>query len=207
MPTAALAENRRPGLAAFLVRLWAGLECGVAGGVLILAWFALHALARREPWWSRFNVAGGWFYGPQIYHSGLSRATLAGAAALLLFYCLAGALFGLLADPSSGRRTLARALLCVGLLHGFASYSLWPSMGLFAALWFPWGVTLPADLILLIALSRFTLFYGRLTEVGGAVAQPLPRPARPAEPAGTPPETPVADAPSPGPAPGNDPRP
>src|SRR5208283_2995754 len=109
MPTASLAENRRPRLAALLFRLLAGLECGVA----------------------------------------------------------AGALFGLLADPSSGRRTLARALLYVGLLHGFESYFLWPSMGLFAALWFPWGVTLPADLILLLALARFTLFYGRLKEAGG----------------------------------------
>lgn len=204
MPTASLAENRRPDLPDSLCRLWAGLECGVGGGVLILAWFVLHALARKELWWSKFNVAGGLFYGPQVYHSGLSRATLSGAAALLLFYCLAGALFGWLANPFTLRRTMLLALVYIGLLHGFASFRLWPSMGPFAPLWFPWSVTLPADLMLLLALSRFPLCYRRLAEAFRTPAQPPPGPAaRPAEPAAAQPAMPAADAPAQGPDPEN----
>jgi hypothetical protein len=190
-----------------LCRLWAGLECGVGGGALILAWFALHALAHKEQWWSKFNVAGGIFYGPPVYHSGLGRATLAGAAVLLLFYGLAGALFGWLANPASGRRTLGLALLYVGLLHVLESFRLWPSMGLFASLWFPWSATLPADLLLLLALARFPHCYRGLAEDPGSGAQPLPGPLGPApEPLEPPPETRAA-APAPAPPSEDGPRP
>ena len=98
--------------------------------MLILGWFILHSLLRKEYWWSRFNVAGGLFYGPEVYHSGLGRATLSGAAVLLLYYCLAGMVFGWLADPASRLRTLLRAALSAGLLHAFASFCLWPAMAL-----------------------------------------------------------------------------
>ena len=118
------------------------MECGVGGGVLILAWFTLRSVARKEYWWSRFNVAGGLFYGPDVYSSGLSRCTLSGAALLLLFYCLAGVVFGALAQRASRLPILLRAALFVALLHAFAFYCLWPAMGAFAASWFPWQTTL-----------------------------------------------------------------
>ena len=183
-----------------MCRLWAGLQCGVGGGVLILAWFILHSLARREYWWSRFNVAGGLFYGPEVYHSGLSRATLSGAAALLFYYCVAGICFGWLADPASRLRTLLRAALWAGLLHAFASFCVWPAMGVFAPLWFAWKTTLPADLLLLLALARFPIHYRRLAEFHGAGAGP---PASMVEPIELQPETSSADPPIPGPTAGN----
>jgi hypothetical protein len=190
MPTAALPENRGPGLSATWCRLWAGLQCGVGGGVLILGWFILHSLLRKEYWWSRFNVAGGLFYGPEVYHSGLGRATLSGAAVLLLYYCLAGMVFGWLADPASRLRTLLRAALSAGLLHAFASFCLWPAMGLFAPLWFAWKTTLPADLILLLALARFPIYYSRLADYHGAATGPLASAIQPIE---SQPQTPATD--------------
>ncbi len=200
MPTASRLENRGPGLPAYLCRLWAGLQCGVGGGVVILAWFILYSLTRREYWWSRFNVAGGLFYGPEVYHSGISRATLSGAAVLLFYYCLAGALFGWLADSASRLRTLLRAALSVGLLHGFASVCLWPAMGVFAPLWFTWKTTLPADLILLLALTRFPLFYSRLAEFHTTqIRPPAGPPASGVEPIESQPESPAADPPFPRP--------
>ena len=189
-------QNRGPGLSAAWCRLWAGLQCGVSGGVLILGWFILDSLARKEYLWCRFNVAGGLFYGPEVYHSGLSRATLSGAALLLFYYCLAGLVFGWLADPVSRLRSLLRAVLSAGLLHAFASFCLWPAMGVFAPLWFGWKTTLPADLLLLLALARFPIYYRQLAEFHGAGAGP---PASVAEPIEAQPETPAAAAPIPGP--------
>jgi len=172
----------------------------VSGGAVILAWFTLHSLLRKEHWWSRFNVAGGLFYGPEVYRSGLSRATLSGAAVLLFYYCLAGALFGWLADPASRVRTLLRAALWVGLLHWFASVCLWPAMGVFAALWFPWRTMLPADLILLLALAKFPLYYSRLAEFHGTGVRPLAGPpASAVQPIESQPEPPAAGPPLPGP--------
>jgi len=201
MPPRALPVNRGPDLSASWCRLWAGLQCGVGGGVLILVWFILNSLARKEYWWSRFNVAGGLFYGPEVYHSGLSRATLSGAALLLLYYCLAGMVFGWLADPASRLRTMLRAALSVALLHAFASFCLWPAMGAFAPLWFGWKTTLPADLLLLLALARFPIFYSQLAEFHGAGEGP---PAGLMEPIGSPLETPATDPPIPGPTVEND---
>lgn len=190
-----------------MCRLWAGLQCGVGGGALILAWFILHAITRKEYWWSRFNVAGGLFYGPEVYHSGLSRATLSGAAVLLFYYCLAGAFFGWLADPASRLRTLLRAALFVGLLHGFASFCLWPAMGVFAPSWFSWKMMLPADLILLLALARFPLYYRQLADFcGPGVRPPSGPPASVVKPIESPPETPTAGPPFPDPSVGNGPR-
>jgi len=116
----------------------------------------------------RFNVAGGLFYGPEVYHSGLSRATLSGAAALLFYYCVAGICFGWLADPASRLRTLLRAATVGRPAARVASFCVWPAMGVFAPLWFAWKTTLPADLLLLLALARFPIHYRRLAEFHGA---------------------------------------
>jgi len=195
MPTSFSPEERGPALPVSLCRVVAGLQCGVMGGALILVWFVIQSLLSREFWWTRFNVAGGLFYGNTVYHSGLSRATLSGAALLLLYYCLAGMLFGALAASVPRIPILLRAALYVSLLHAFASYCLWPAMGVFAASWFAWKTVLPADLLLLLALARFPAYDRRLAVAPDAGIHPVapagepfePLPGKPANPLPSPP--------------------
>jgi hypothetical protein len=145
-----------------LYRAWAGLECGVAGGALALAWYALHSVAHAEFWWTKFNIAAVPLYGEAVYRLGVSAATLAGAALLLLIYSLSGALFGVVAGLLPRVPALAAALLCTALLHAVFAASLRPLFGPWAPTWFPTSATLPAHLLLAALLARWPQFHTRL---------------------------------------------
>lgn len=162
--------------------LWAGLECGTLAGAITLAWFALHSLTRGEFWWSKFNVAAGWFYDLAVYRAGLSRVTLCGAAVIMLFYGLTGACYGLAwGVPLRARAFLTTALYVVAI-HLFAAHFLWPSFGPFARLWFPWQATLPAHVALFAALARYPVLYGRLVnDFGDPDWLPRQHPSPPAD--------------------------
>ena len=178
MPTSPPQAERPYSLPRLLCRLWAGLECGVLAGTTILLWFALHSLVRGEFWWSKFNVAAGWFYDVAVYHAGLGRVTLAGASVVVIFYCVAGAVFAFGGDALSRRKAfLVVPLYAIGV-HFVAAYFLWPSFGPFARLWFPWTATAPAHFVLLMMLRRYPIFYMRLINDFGDPGW-LPRPALP----------------------------
>ncbi len=162
MRTTPLQAESRQSLPRPLCQLWAGLECGVLAGLTILAWFALHSLARGEYWWSKFNVAAGWFYDTAVYHAGLGRVTLSGASVVVVFYCLVGASFAFVRDVFLRRRTFLAVPIFVFGIHFLAAYFFWPSFGPFARLWYPWTATAPAHLVLLVILMRYPTLYMRL---------------------------------------------
>lgn len=147
--------ERGQSLPILLCRLWAGLACGVLGGAGALVWFALHSLMRGEFWWSKFNVAAGWFYDAAVYHAGLSWVTLCGASVVMLFFCLAGACYAWGWTALFHTRTFLAAALYAALVYVLAAYFLWPSFGLFARPWFPWTATMPAHVGLFAMLIRY----------------------------------------------------
>ena len=155
-----------------VLRAWAGLECGVWAGALILAWYALHSASRGEFWWVKFNLAAAPFFGQSVFHSGLSRTTAAGAALLIVFYALCGAGFALLVRPATLRpRLLAPALYTV-LVHGAVTMSLTPALGPFARHWFTTLAVAVAHLLLFLALVFYPLVWWRL-ELGWRSLTPL----------------------------------
>lgn len=162
MRTTPLQAERGQSLPRLLCQLWAGLECGVIAGLTILAWFALHSLVRGEFWWSKFNVAAGWFYDTEVYHAGLGRVTLSGASVVIVFYCLAGALLAFGWDAFFRRGAFLAVPLYVVGIHLFAAYLFWPSFGPFAKLWYPWTATAPAHFVLFVILMRYPTLYMRL---------------------------------------------
>lgn len=171
--------ERRRGLPPLLCRLWAGLECGMLTGLLILVWFAAHSLFRGEFWWSKYNVAAGWFYGAEVYHAGLGGVTLCGVSLLIVFYCLAGALFAFGWDALFSRRAFLTGSMFVIGLHLVATRLFLPSFGPFARLWYPWTATAPAHFVLFVILMRYPIFYRRLLNEFGDPgwfpgASPLP---------------------------------
>jgi hypothetical protein len=161
MPTPADASTPR-GPRALVFRVWAGLTCGVCGGALAVAWYALQSALRAELWWGRFNVAAWPIYGMSVYEMGLSRATLCGVSLLVLLYAVAGALFGLLVALVPRLPALAAALLYSALVHFALKYSVEPLFGYWAVIWFPVSATLPAHLLLAAMLARWPQVYARL---------------------------------------------
>lgn len=185
MRTLPLPAERPRGLPRLLCRLWAGLECGVLAGTIILLWFIFHSVVHGEYWWSKFNVAASWFYDLAVYHAGLGRVTLTGASVIIIFYCLASIFFSLVWDSVfRSRGFLAVPFYVVGV-HLIASYFFWPSFGPFARLWFPWTATAPAHFVLFAILMRYPILYVRLVnefgDPGWLPREPLPSPANPVE--------------------------
>ena len=156
--------ERRQSLPLLLCRLWAGLACGVLAGAAAVAWFVLHSLMRGEFWWSKFNVAAGWFYGTEVYHAGLGRVTLCGASVVVLFFCLAGLCCAWCWNALFRTRTFLTVTLYVVVVYAFAARLVWPSFGPFARLWFPWTATMPAHVVLFAMLIRYPGIYLRLVK-------------------------------------------
>lgn len=185
MPTLPLAAERPRGLPRLLCRLWAGLECGVLASTIILVWFIFHAVVSGEFWWSKFNVAAGWFYGVEVYHAGLGRVTLTGASVIIIFYCLASIFFALVWNSIFRSRGFLAVPFYVLVVHFVATYFFWPSFSPFARLWFPWTATVPAHFVLFAILMRYPIFHMRLVNDFGDPAcsgqQPLPPPANPGD--------------------------
>lgn len=144
-------------------------------GTVNLAWFALHSLIRGEFWWSKFNVAAGWFYETAVYHAGLSWVTLCGASVIVLFYCLAGTCYALGWEALFRRRAFLTTALYVTAVYFIAAYFIWPSFGPFARLWFPWSATIPAHFALFATLARFPESYVRLVNDFGDPAWLKPK--------------------------------
>jgi hypothetical protein len=165
-------ERRQP-MPLLVCRLWAGLACGMLAGAFTVAWFALHSLMRGDFWWSKFNVAAGWFYGMEVYHAGLSRVTLCGAAVVMLFYCLAGAGYAWPWGALIRARTRMSAVSFTALTYIVAAHFFWPAFGPFARLWFPWTATAPAAIALFVALVRYPLIRTRIVNEFGSPERPL----------------------------------
>jgi hypothetical protein len=157
-----LQVERQQSLPLLLCRLWAGLACGVLAGAAALTWFALHSLLHGEFWWSKFNVAAGWFYDTAVYHAGLGWVTLCGASVVMLFFCLAGTCYAWSWPALFRRRAFLTTTLYVALVYVFAAHFIWPSFGPFARLWFPWTATMPAHVALFAMLVRCPELYARI---------------------------------------------
>jgi hypothetical protein len=171
------------GLSERACRMLAGADVGVAGGALVLFWLTFAARMQGEYWWSKWNVAGAVFYGERVYGMGWGRASLAGAAILLLVYAVLGVLFSFLARPR-GLVFNAMAGLTVALLwHQAGVWLFWPKWGPGVAFYLHPVVMLPANVVFGLALVRFGPRYRSVAlTLGAAEWAGAFRPAAPVEP-------------------------
>lgn len=163
-----------PGAAAplpgWLLRAAAAVETAVPASLAVLAWFAVHSLLLREPWWSKFNVAAAPFFGDRVYFLGLGRATLAGAALLFVLYSVLGILSGFLAGGRGTARSLLLAALWLACWHLFSQQYIWPRLDPAAPPYFPLSATAPAHAAAAIFLARYPAVFRRLCALGQSVA-------------------------------------
>jgi hypothetical protein len=86
-----------------------GLELGVMGGVLMLAWFAVISPVLGHPWWLIPNLFASDFYTSREVYLGPGVITLVGAAIHIVSSGIAGCLNGVL-TPGGRLSGLAVAL-------------------------------------------------------------------------------------------------
>ncbi|WP_321477147.1 hypothetical protein [uncultured Paludibaculum sp.] len=207
------------------------MDTGFAGGVVVLGWFLFHSWLSGEYWWAKLNVAGALFYGTPVYSMGLSRASFAGGALLLVLYAFLGGLFGLIARPRGFTRNLLLGMLLAMTWHVFANRFVWRRLDSFGPAYFPVLSTLPAHLIFGLSLSRYASRFQRLaltfgdpawaSELWKAIEPPesedVPSPStskvpEPGETSGQPPalemqdKPPSPEEPASGPVSGGDPQ-
>jgi len=146
-------------------RLVAGVDSGVYGALVVCAWFCLHSWLVAEPWFSKLNVAAAPFFGNQVFHAGLSWATLTGLALLIIVYGVAPALCSFLLPLHRGRlAALLSGLILAVLLHLFAELKLWQSLHWSANTYFPRSATIPGHFLYGLTLIRFPARYRRAGE-------------------------------------------
>lgn len=101
----------------------AGLETGVAGGLLVLGWWALGSLAARQPAWTIPERLGAhFFYHGVVFRNELVMAVVAGVALQIAGAGTLGALFGLAVRASWSLQRVVILGLVTGLCWHCAAY-------------------------------------------------------------------------------------
>ena len=98
--------------------LLAGIEAGVIGGLLMMAWLGLVSLLYGRTVWHPANLIATTFYGEEALRRGFRWATLSGLSLHVVVCVAIAVLFGLLVNRISGRRSV----LLLGLAAGLAWY-------------------------------------------------------------------------------------
>ena len=101
------AEGRNEGKSVWDILF--GLQLGVIGGIIMLAWFALVCPLVGKPWWLIPNLFGSHFYNSREVYLGPGIVTVVGAALQIVMSGLVGCLSGL-ATPGERLSGLGAAL-------------------------------------------------------------------------------------------------
>jgi hypothetical protein len=104
----------------------AGIQAGVAGALILMAYLALNSKWHGRSVWTVPNLLASTFYGESAYRQGFGLRTSAGVALLVVVYGLLGALFGLVIRDHGTRLRIAVYGLIYGTGWFFLSFSwLW----------------------------------------------------------------------------------
>ncbi len=103
-----------------VIRVLAGLQVGVTGGLLMLLWFAMHSMILGQRWYAVPNLLGSTFFCDHAFRAGAGWVTASGFALHVIASGCVGVLFGLTAPASAAISGLRTFLL--GLLAGMLWY-------------------------------------------------------------------------------------
>jgi hypothetical protein len=142
-----------------LLKLLAGVQVGIVGGLVMLGWFALNSVAMSQKWYAVPNLLGSTFYGDLAFRSGFGRVSVSGGALHLCATGAIGALFGLFVPQGqSGFR-----VLLIGVAVGLGWYYL-----LFGAFWKIVNPMVPlycSERSMLVGHALYGLWLGRWPQV------------------------------------------
>lgn len=143
------------GLSEGVCRTLAGVDTGVTGAMIFIAWLLFHSWLVHEFWWAKLNVMAAAFYRQDAFTSGPGVVTLTGAAVLLLIYALLGVVFSIYARRSGVIANLFAAIGLVLVWQAFSDAFVWKRISVFALSFLPPSATLPGHLLFAISLARF----------------------------------------------------
>ena len=140
----------------------AGLEAGMLGALLMLAWLMLSSAWNRRSVWIVPNLFATTFYGPEAYGGVFHKTTWSGIALLLAIYGLGGAIWGIVWGDE--RR---RFLVLLGAATGFAVYLLlfdviWKHVNPLFSIYAPYGRLRIAHVLWGMMLARSPQYSGEI---------------------------------------------
>jgi|GEM_PF-1292444 len=136
-------------------RLLAGLESGVLGAAVMIAWFAMDAFLERQYWWAMLNLWGASVYHNRVFSMGFGIATLAGASTHFFLHGIGGALWSLVAAKISNYWLhLFCSFAAAGVWYFLLMYAFWPTVAPVVSRMMPLPATLLAYFLFGAALSR-----------------------------------------------------
>jgi hypothetical protein len=103
-----------------LLNLLVGVEVGLFGGLVMLAWYALISPILGDPWWLIHNLYASQLYGNRDVRPGPGTVTWVGSALHLIVSGVVGALNGLL---TPGGRVFGLGV--AGACYLFCYFFLW----------------------------------------------------------------------------------
>jgi len=104
----------------------AGIQAGIVGALLLVAYLALDSAWHRRSIWTVPNLFASTFYGESAYRSGFGARTSAGLALMLFLYGALGALFALVVRDHGSRLRITILGLIFGTGWFFLSFDvLW----------------------------------------------------------------------------------
>jgi hypothetical protein len=178
MPEEASIPEPRPPAGA-LESLLAGMQAGMVGVLLMLAWLGLSAVWQQRSFWTAENLMASAFYGPGSIHSGFAGRTLPGLALYLVLYSVLGALLGVtIRNRTSSMRTILLSIFFAMVWYYASFHWMWERVMPLVARLHAERPTAIGHLIYGLWLGRFPEYLKRAhpaTELAGQ-AKTEPRP-------------------------------
>lgn len=138
-----------------LPRLLAGLESGILGAAVMIAWFAMDSLLENQYWWAMLNLWGAGVYHNRVFSMGFGAATLAGASTHFFLHGLGGALWSLLAARISNYWLhLFFSFAAAAAWYWLLMHTFWPAVAPVVSRITPLPATILAYFLFGAALSR-----------------------------------------------------
>jgi hypothetical protein len=154
-PVAVLAPAPPPPVPETTHLLFAGLESGVLGAVLMMVWFALDALVERQHWWAMLNLWGAAIYGNAVFRMSLGKASLAGAALHIFLGGVAGAVIALALGRLHRFSLILLGAMVAGVVwYGILQHGILRSLNPLIVRMTPQPATLLAHLLYAAVLTR-----------------------------------------------------
>ena len=143
--------------------LLAGLQAGMAGGLLLLLWLAAASLFYRHSAWWVPNLYASTFFGDATLREAFSKYTWSGIAFLLAQFAAFGALFAVIArqDRDRLRAVLFGVAASIGWYY-LTFHGLWKSVSPLMLVYSPDRPIFAGHLLYGVWLGRTPLYARRL---------------------------------------------
>lgn len=134
----------------------AGIQAGVLGGIVMVAWLAFtSALLGRSPWILP-NLAASLLYGRAVLRASFGMPTVAGIALVIALGGAIGLFFGIVIGAHANRARIVMLGILTGLIWYYFSQALfWDRLGVLAGIHVSPAATMVGHLLYGVVLGQY----------------------------------------------------